>query len=316
MATTRWACAEDLVNYFRKKDLLSGLSDEECSILRANIGITTSEGGQVTPTELLHSELVQKINNSTLVTGARYVITDFRTLYTIDGTVYGGSDSEFPSNNWNLIVTAIDVNKIDKRVVIKEHPDYVVEYDVLPELLADGVLTYGKITYLKDTNNNSAHYDFKNVRFKRTYIEAGKEVTRYLYTFSEIINGEVTDDSNNGTVHDNSLGEQCYNNVFIGDTYYNKFAPHCYGNFFYSGCNDVTFKWESINNFFYERVVDATGTIANKTLVQGNNVLSSTITKYIHNVNETCVVTYFDPDTYAQQLVILPTSSYSHLKTD
>lgn len=313
---SRWACAEDLVNYFRKRDLLGGLTELEKSTLRENIGISISEGGQRTPTELLHSELLQMIETSTLVTGARYIITDFRTLYKIGDLVYGGSDSDFPSANWNLIVTAIDVNKLDSRVVIKEHPDYVVEYDITPETLATGVTTLGKITYLKDSNNNSAHYDFKNIRFKRTYTVAGKEVTQYLFTFSEIINGEVTDDSNNDTVHDNSFSEQCYDNVFIGDTYYNKFAPHCYGNSFYSGCNDVTFKWESINNSFYERVVDVTGTIASKTIEQGNNVLSSTITKFVHNVNETCVVSYFDPDTYAQQIVLIPTSSYSHLTTN
>lgn len=313
---SRWACAEDLVNYFRKRDLLGGLTELEKSTLRENIGISISEGGQRTPTELLHSELLQMIETSTLVTGARYIITDFRTLYKIGDLVYGGSDSAFPSTNWNLIVTAIDVNKLDSRVVIKEHPDYIVEYDITPETLATGVTTLGKITYLKDSNNNSAYYDFKNIRFKRTYTVAGKEVTQYLFTFSEIINGEVTDDSNNDTVHDNSFSEQCYDNVFIGDTYYNKFAPHCYGNSFYSGCNDVTFKWESINNSFYERVVDVTGTMASKTIEQGNNVLSSTITKFVHNVNETCVVSYFDPDTYAQQIVLIPTSSYSHLTTN
>lgn len=310
---TRWACSEDLKNYFRIKDLLGGLTELQKSVLRANIGITTSEGGQQAPTEISHAEIIHLLKTSSLVTGARYLIQDFRTLYTIDNTVYGGSDSELPSESWNLLVTAIDTNKLDSRIVIKEHPDYIAEYDVTPETLVGGATTKGKITYLKDTNNNSAYYDFKNIRFKRTYTKASKEVTRYLYTFSNITNDVVSDSSNSEMVHDNSFAEQCYDNVFIGDTYYNNFSPKCYGNSFYSGCNDVTLKWESINNSFYERVVDMTGTIASKTILPGNNVLSSTITKYVHNVNETCVVTYFDPDTYAQQIVLIPTNSYSQV---
>jgi hypothetical protein len=48
-----------------------------------------------------------------------------------------------------------------------EHPEWTVEYNVNSEVLPDTTKTKGKITYLKDDNNNSAYYDFKNVRYIR-----------------------------------------------------------------------------------------------------------------------------------------------------
>lgn len=67
---------------------------------------------------------------------------------------------------------------------------WIIEYDVTCETLADGVKTKGKITYLKDNNNNSAYYNFKHIKFRRYRSELKKlnfEIeTPYvdLYTFS------------------------------------------------------------------------------------------------------------------------------------
>ena len=83
MAHNRYACLYDLNDYFKKKDLLGGLTEIEQQQLRKNIGIIdyTGEGGQTKPLELAYSTLVNYISRKALVTGARYIITDFQTIY-------------------------------------------------------------------------------------------------------------------------------------------------------------------------------------------------------------------------------------------
>ena len=80
MTYNRYACLQDLNNYFSKKDLLGGLTDLEQQQLRKNIGITDS-GEESKPLEITHSDIFQHIVNKTLITGKRYKITDFKTIY-------------------------------------------------------------------------------------------------------------------------------------------------------------------------------------------------------------------------------------------
>jgi len=79
--------------------------------------------------------------------------------------------------------------------------------------LPDGVTTKGKITYLKDSNGNSAYYDFKNVRFRRLQTELAGTVlpltTKDFYTFSDILNGVVIDNSEISSTVYNELKDGC-----------------------------------------------------------------------------------------------------------
>ena len=305
----RWACTDDLKNYFRIKDLLGGLTEPQKRQLRENIGVNVSEGGQTAPTSLTYGTLNGLIAQGSLITGARYLITDFQTIYrNNEGTVWGHAESDYPSLRYNLIVTAISNNKLDPRIVISEHPDWIVEYDPAPELLSSDVTTKGKITYLKDGNNNSAFYDFKNVRYMRSY----NGVNKALYTFSSISDGVVSDYSNDDSVHDNQICENSYNNVFIGSTYYNRLDPNCYGNTFYKGCHDTSLHWESINNTFHEPVVQVRGTIANRNIPSGEDLLSDPCTKLIYNVDGNVLMVNFDKDTFAQQITLIP-ENYSRI---
>ena len=79
----RYACITDLNNYFKKSDLLKGLTELEKQELRKNIGILnyTGEGGQSTPVNISYTNLHDLIIRSSLVVGARYIITDFQTIY-------------------------------------------------------------------------------------------------------------------------------------------------------------------------------------------------------------------------------------------
>ena len=312
----RYACISDLSAYFKKKDLLGGLTNLEQAQLRANIGIIdyTGEGGQDSPIELNYSQFWEKYHSSQLITGAIYVITDYQTIYSSNTYNNAGQRISWgltinPSQVWRLYVRALSKNEIDRRVTIAGK-SWEVEYDPTRKVLSDGTLTKGQITFLWDDNGNSAFYDFKNIRFqwsKEKLREAGIYTNQdlALYTFSNIENGEVTDSSEFSNTKFNILGEGCTNNVFIGDTYYNILEPECQNNIFAKGAHDCFIKWNTVNNRFNEPVTYLTGSIYSKNFDTGNTVLSTAISKTIHKVNEATIVSFLDPITYAYQVVIV-----------
>ena len=314
----RYACVSDLNNYFKKSDLLSGLTELEKNQLRTNIGILnyTGEGGQSTPVSLNYTNLYDLVVRQTLVVGARYIITDFKSIYSsnvnnnLNQKISWGENVN-PSQTYSLVVIANTNSTLDKRAIILNHPNWVVEYDVMRETLQDGVTTKGKITYLKDDNNNSAYYDFKNIKFRRTRQQlsgTNLQITQeYLdfFTFSDLINGQVIDTSELDTTKYNKFNEDCWNNVFIGDTYNNTIESGCQNNTFLRGCHDTTIKWNSVNNMFNENVCYTTGSIYNKTIGIGNTAFSTAITKTIQKVNDVTLVSFLDPITYAYQIILL-----------
>lgn len=124
----RYACLSDLNNYFARigpNALLGGLTEPEKNQLRANIGIMsyTGEGGQSSPVELTYAALHDLIIHETLVVGARYVITDFRSIYS-SNTVNGSNQSVTwglsvnPSTVYSMLVIANTNTTLDKRVYI------------------------------------------------------------------------------------------------------------------------------------------------------------------------------------------------------
>lgn len=231
--TRRYSCIHDLNNYFKKKDLLGGLTDLEQEQLRKNIGIIdyTGEGGQSKPLEVTYAVLNDNIGKKSLVTGARYVITDFQTIYSSNVTnssgqkvTWGTDSSTNPSPIWKLIVTAITNNRLDPRVVIDNDKmkDWVIEYDPTKETLEDGVTTKGRITFMRDNHFNSAHYDFKNIKFRRTAEELDNTNLNLgaaygdFYTFSDLTGGVITDSSELHNTKHNELKQGCTNNIFLG----------------------------------------------------------------------------------------------------
>jgi hypothetical protein len=86
----RYACISDLKEYFKKSDLLSGLTEFEKKELRRNIGVVDyiGEDGQPAPIELTYLALLETINRNSLIVGAKYIITDFQTIYSSNvGTI-------------------------------------------------------------------------------------------------------------------------------------------------------------------------------------------------------------------------------------
>lgn len=312
----RYACTDDLSNYFKKKDLLGGLTTWEQAQLRSNIGIVdyTGEGGQDSPITLTYAQFWDRLSSSSLITGAIYLITDFQSIYKSNVTNNAGQHISWglginPSQVYRLYVRAISNNQIDKRINI-DGKDWEVEYDPTRQILEDGTATRGKITFLADNNGNVAFYDFKNIRWlwkKEDLLRAGIIINQdlALYTFSEIVNGEVQDSSELHNTKHNVLGEACSNNIFIGDTYYNIIEPECSNNIFAKGAHDCFIKWNTVNNRFNEPVCYLTGSIYYKEFETGNTVLSTSISKTVHKVNEATIVSFLDPITYAYQVVII-----------
>jgi len=103
----------------------------------------------------------------------------------------------------------------------------------------------------------------------------------------------------------NTLEENCWNNIFIGDTYSNIIQSGCQGNTFLKGVHDSVLSWNSINNLFNENVCYCSGSVYNKTILPGDTSLSMTITKTIQKVNEATLVSFLDPITYAYQIILI-----------
>lgn len=318
----RYACKSDLLNYFKKAELLGGLTKLEQEQLRFNIGINeynnTGELGIIS--EITYSAMINLINTNQLLSGKKYLITDYQTIYSSNvfnsenkRISWGHSSSEHPSLIQKIIVSALSTNRIDPRIIILDPStiNWNIEYDITQETLEDGIKTKGKIIYLKDSNNNSAYYDFKNIKFRRTSLELSNSNLRIstpyvdLFTFSNFENGILEDSSYFNDTKNNNLKIGCFNNVFLGDTYNNTFSEDCSKNTFIRGCHDVNLGWNSFNNFFNEPVCFLSGSIYNKTFKIGNSDMSMSITKTIHKVNEATIISYLDPITYSHQIIIL-----------
>ena len=322
MTKDRIACLSDLEKYFSKSGLLGGLTDLEQIQLRTNIGILnyTGEGGQSEVVSITYSALYDLYTRGQLVVGARYVITDFQTIYSSNvlnnlgkKITWGINGSEHVSPIYSIVVIANTNNRLDPRILVltPEGLNWKVEYDITQETLNDGSKTKGRITYLKDENNNSAYFDFKNILFRRTSLTLNNSSLAIngnyidLYTFSRVVNNSVSENSSNELVKYNEIKEDCWNNVFLGSVYNNRIESNCQNNTFLNGCHDSLINWNSVNCLFNENICYLTGSIYNKYIEVGNTTLSTAISKTIHKVNDETIVSYLDPITYAYQIIIL-----------
>ena len=315
----RYACMSDLKAYFKKSDLLSGLTEFEKRELKTNIGVIdyVGEAGEITPIEVTYAELLDRVNRKQVIVGGRYIIKDFQTIYKSNVTVNGnkvtwGHDaSQRPSPIYRLLVTGVNNDKLDSKAYILDK-DWEVHYNITQEILEDGIPTKGKITWLRDSNGNSAFYDFKSVRFRRTREELNNSTIPVnapyldLYTFSLIKAGDIVEDNSNNTLCEyNTFKENCWNNVFIGNTYNNIFEAEFKQNTFIRGCYNSHFLWNTYNNMFHENVAYTSGSIYNKVSPIGNTNFSTSISKTIHKVNDATILSFLDPITYSYQIIIL-----------
>lgn len=311
----RFACLHDLNNYFKKKDLLSGLTELEQARLRLNIGILDPSTDDSLISQVTYATFNDMRIKQMLIPGKKYVITDYQTIYSSNVIInnvpvsWGTDNSENPSKIYELLVTAISASEIDRNVIaLNKDRQLEITYDPEKHYLPDGIETKGIITSMKDSHNNKCSYDFKNVKTRIYKTDLKNLITSShidLYTFSEISNNSAIETSEFGSVCNNTIEENSFNNVFIGDTYNNIIYSDCSNNLFIKGAHDNIFTWNTVNNKFEEEVCYLNGSMANKTILAGNIELASSITKTVHKVNEATIVSYLDPITYSYQIIKL-----------
>lgn len=320
MDYNRHVCLKDLDNYLKKAEYLGGYTPTEQKQVRKNIGAIGEAdlASYITETKfipLTHAELVDLIKDNKLEIGQVYAITDFQTIYesnvqnNVGQYITWGLDNN-PSEVCTIMTIALSVNTLLNRVVIvsDKYPNsykWIVEYDYEPEVLQDGVSTKGKITYLKDTNNNVAYYDFKNVKSRRSRIqlnELGINITQDyldLYTFNTQDFNEASETYN---VYNNHLGSGSNNNVFIGnDCYNNVFEDGFRNNTFVSSCHNNRFQFDTYNNVFKYPVIYLTGSFNNLKFIN-NDYTSMDVNKQISKINRSYVISYLDSDTLTLQV--------------
>ena len=319
MDCNRHVCLKDLENYLKKAEYLGGYTPTEQKQVRKNIGAIGEAdlASYITETKfipLTHAELVDLIKDNKLEIGQVYAITDFQTIYesnvqnNVGQYITWGLDNN-PSEVYTIMTIALSANTLLNRVVIVsgKYPNsykWIVEYDYEPEVLQDGVSTKGKITYLKDTNNNIAYYDFKNVKSRRNrdqLKELGINITNNyldLYTFNTQDFNEASETYN---VYNNHLGSGSNNNVFIGnDCYNNVFEDGFRNNTFVSSCHNNQFQFDTYNNVFKYPVIYLTGSFNNLKFIN-NNYTSMDVNKQISKINRSYVISYLDSDTLTLQ---------------
>ena len=117
-------------------------------------------------TNITYDQLTAAISGSTLIPGAKYLITDYQTVHIIPNTEDINTGEVEP-----LLITAISANKLAPEAYSALFPDDVIYYsptndqDIVPSC------TKGYIYRRVDTKqNNDIPFDFRQVKFRRWQI--------------------------------------------------------------------------------------------------------------------------------------------------
>ena len=245
--------------------------------------ISAIGGGPTAATELLvkitWSELKGLRDNSQLVAGQQYRITDYTCTTTQPATKSAG-------HVFDIIVTADDESTLNEVARAIQHDGdtyfancdlnawkiwYSLDNDTARFTWADSTNGKGVIYRMIDDLNNDIPYDFKNIQFYRQWDDT-KQLWCTIpdgntgvpcYTFSS--NGdsstvEFTDMSLSASnnVYSNvikeyiNIGKQTLNNIclFGNSCYLNSFGSNCYFNSFGTGCDTNTFGCRCNTNSF------------------------------------------------------------------
>ena len=245
--------------------------------------ISAIGGGPTAATELLvkitWSELKSLRDNSQLVAGQQYRITDYTCTTTQGGTKSAG-------HAFDIIVTADSESVLNEEARAIQHDGdtyfancdlnawkiwYCIDNDTARFTWADSTNGKGVIYRMIDDLNNDIPYDFKNIQFYRQWDDT-KQLWCTIpdgntgvpcYTFSS--NGdsstvEFTDMSLSASnnVYSNvikeyiNIGKQTLNNIclFGNSCYLNLFGSNCYFNSFGTGCDTNTFGCRCNTNSF------------------------------------------------------------------
>lgn len=202
-----------------------------------------------------YSELTLLRNNSELIPGSFYRITDYQCT-TVQENTYA------TSNKFDIIVQALSNNTLSESCKAEHHYTegvmdsyfaqcnltsweikYCIDNDTSRFAWADSTSGKGVIYYMKDEHNNECPYDFKNIQFKRNIsmsegsprLDDASGVETWVYTFcgnahnidedswSELQDGSVINpygfitDIEGGTFTQNTVKPFIYRNEDYGE---------------------------------------------------------------------------------------------------
>ena len=307
----RHVCYKDLKNYIERDKYFSDFTKEEIELIQKNLGIVNNQDQSYNPTVIIgtYDEIYNQASISNLKIGYKYVIKDFRSIYLDEDGNICGTDNFMPSKEYTMFLTPSSTSTFDKRVQIVNgdlsmaNPiNWIVEYDISKKIFSNGTTNKGTITYLKDTNNNSAYYDFKNIKFKKRLEDLNKGATTYnedtyLYTFD---NGG--NDASNSICKNNHLEYGAYRNVFLGNTQNVTLSADCHDNIFFKNCENCNFDYGTYNNYFKDNVIRCSGSVHEKEL---DSITSNNYPKRFDILEDREVMVYLDPHTQTYQLAQL-----------
>lgn len=232
-----------------------------------------------------HSELLSLIEETKLIPGMQYRITDYNLICNpVDNAFTEIATYVSAGNGFDIIVVA------DSESVLNEHARAIQRYNdtyFANSSLAEWELKYcvfndverfdwaceegkGVIYHMKDEFGNVAPYDFKNVKylFKRNITVSNITSSAYYYTFD--MNGtdmSLTPFCSNNVIGSNKLlsgtsylcynvfnnddvDSVCTNNVLMNGCFGNTFGKNCNNNSFGVDCNDNAFGADCNDNTF------------------------------------------------------------------
>lgn len=270
----RHVCVKDLENYLKRDDYFSSYTEEELKVVQKNLGMLTIDSLLI---EGDYDAIYELKNKAKLKLGYTYVINNFRSIYFDKNNNICGLDLNVPSKEYYVLLHPSSESSFDSRVSLyrKDDPDcskWVVEYDITPVTLLT-MTNRGTITFLKDTNNNYAYYDFKNIKFKKTLSELKQgplsfDSDTYCYTF-----GGTTDLSET-IVKNAHLEKGATGNIFFGTTTNVTLAANCHDNIFFKDCENCIFDYGTYSNYFKDSVINCKGSVHDKAIASittGNN---------------------------------------------
>lgn len=201
-----------------------------------------------TLTNTTYSNLTTLINQSKLIPGTFYRITDYVTT-TIQ------SDTQSANHAFDVIVTADSTNKLNANARAIQHSgdtyfngqkleSWELKYDINNDTdrfaWADSTNGKGVIYYMKDEYGNEAGYDFKNIQMKYYKITATTTATDLVNTYSasrSVGNSSGALIPPNCTIDSSDFEWRYTFDLFINNTHkdyslnnYSSDAKYCYNN--------------------------------------------------------------------------------------
>ena len=228
-----------------------------------------------------YNEIYTLYKNSKLIPDYKYHITDYRFITTLNDTIIGTEESGYPSDNFELVLTAISNNAFNKRIVaipqknsfkyyLTQLDKFDIEYDINHEIAEDK----GVITYMKDFANNEMPFDIYN---QRQYITDEVKTqysipTNFPYLFGGTEQWNSTYDDSKTTFYENKIENvDCFKGNYLN--YESAFHNNEFGKTAIFKNNIITASYTYISN-----CILSNGSYINNCILSGSGSNISTCT--------------------------------------